>query len=340
MSDSILRTEHLAIGYSRGRGARTVVADGITVSLVPGEIVCLVGPNGAGKSTLIRTVAGLQPPLSGAVYVEETELASLTPRERARRIGVVLTERVNVGMLSAAALVSLGRYPYTDWTGRLSDEDRAVVDWALRSVGAHALASRHVAELSDGERQKIMIARALAQKPHLLALDEPTAFLDLTRRVELMRLLSTLSRETGSLILLSTHDLELALRSADRIWLLPGDGSFHEGAPEDHVLAGTFERTFKSDGVSFDRESGSFVVTKPGGTRIVLRGGGFAALWTRKALERAGYEMVTGGEGAAVLTVSENDGVRFWELECGGVVGRYDSVYDVMRAIRMKLGGS
>ncbi len=188
-------------------------------------------------------------------------------------IGIVLTERVNVGMLSSFALVALGRHPYTGWSGRLTTEDHAAVEWALKAVGAAELSSQHVAEISDGERQKVMIARALAQAPRLIILDEPTAYLDLPRRAEIMSLLKRLARTTHRAIIFSTHDLELALRSADGMWLLSHGkeicrtnamtgkaATISTGAPEDLALDGSMDNTFESEGVTFDQRNGSFVI--------------------------------------------------------------------------------
>ena len=228
---ALLAARGLAIGYAPRRRPRVEVAAGIDAELRRGELVCLLGPNGAGKSTLMRTLAGLQLPLAGAVDFDGGDLHRLAEDERARLLGLVLTERVAAGNLSAYALVSLGRYPYTGWDGRLSAADEEVVRWALGAVGAEDLAARSVDELSDGERQKVMVARALAQEPAVLLLDEPTAFLDLPRRVEIMQLLRQLAYDTGSAVLLSTHDLDLALRCADRLWLLPAGGPLETGAP-------------------------------------------------------------------------------------------------------------
>ena len=174
MLEPILETADLAIGYSVRRRPPRVVAERVDLKLYPGELVCLLGPNGAGKSTLLRTLAGMQPPLRGGVRVAGADPYRLPPRELARRLGVVLTDRAEVGALSVRALVALGRYPYTDWTGRLTPQDETVIDRALAAVGIAAFAPRPVNELSDGERQKVMIARALAQEPKLLLLDEPT----------------------------------------------------------------------------------------------------------------------------------------------------------------------
>ena len=244
MNGTVLRTRDLSIGYRRARKAPVVIASDLNFSLGPGELVCLLGPNGAGKSTLMRTLARLQPSLSGQIWLDERPLDDLRPGQLARRLSIVLTDRVDVGAMSGYGLVSLGRHPYTGWTGTLSVQDQQIVQWALHAVRAKDLSDRLTVEMSDGERQKVLIARALAQQPRVMLLDEPTAFLDLPRRVEVMDLLRQLASENSQAILLSTHDLDLALRNADRLWLLSADGELFDGAPEDLILNGAFERVF------------------------------------------------------------------------------------------------
>ena len=294
--ETVLRTEDLAIGYRRARKAPAVIASDLSFSLRPGELVCLLGPNGAGKSTLMRTLARLQPPLSGRIWLDDRLLDDLRPGQLARRLSIVLTDRVDVGAMSGYGLVSLGRHPYTGWTGTLEEQDQQIVQWALQAVHAKELADRLTVEMSDGERQKVLIARALAQQPSVMLLDEPTAFLDLPRRVEVMDLLRQLASENGQAILLSTHDLDLALRNADRLWLLSADGELFDGAPEDLILNGAFERVFSAEGVTFDRERGSFHTHQEACGRLRLEGDGVAAFWTRRALERIGYAVEKEGE--------------------------------------------
>jgi iron complex transport system ATP-binding protein len=308
---ALLTTAGLAVGYAARRVTTRILED-INVSIYPGEFVCLIGPNGAGKSTLMRTLAGMQPPLAGTISLLGDHLPALTPAERARRLSIVLTERIDAGLLTAQALVALGRHPYTGWLGTLSTEDEAVVAWALHAVGAVELAARPVNELSDGERQKVMIARALAQEPVLLLLDEPTAFLDLPRRAEVLTMLRRLARETGRGILLSTHDLDLALRAADCIWLLPKGGPLHVGAPEDLVLSGAFEAAFRGEGVIFDAYSGSFRGSSPAAGLVALRGEGLPALWTQRALERAGYCVAP--DAPLVISITQDAGETRWHI--------------------------
>jgi iron complex transport system ATP-binding protein len=332
MSAPAARLEDVSIGY-RARGGRpSIVAGGLTVELRRGELVCLLGSNGAGKSTLLRTIAGLQPALAGKIFVDGVPLASQKPRDLARRLAVVLTERTEVGALNGFAVAALGRHPYTGWSGALDDADRTATAEALRLAGAEDLAERHFSEMSDGERQRVLIARALAQQPRMMVLDEITAFLDLPRRVSMVRLLQRLTRDQGLSVLLSTHDLDLALRCADRIWLLEMGGRFHAGAPEDLALQGLFERCFSTEGVVFDSRTGSFRLDHRSTRTIRLDGDGTAGVWTRRMLERIGFEPVTGQSftGEGVLTIS--DGPR-WRWLRNGLGTEYHCLDDVARAL-------
>jgi iron complex transport system ATP-binding protein len=294
-----LEIQAMSVGYRQTGRTPRVVARNVTVSLRAGQFVCLLGPNGAGKSTLIRTISGVQQPLSGKVLLDGKPLDHYSAQDLARRMSLVLTQRVAVGVMPAITLVSMGRHPFTDWTGRLRAQDEEAVRSAMVSVGIEDLAQRPVLELSDGERQKVMIARALAQDPQIMILDEATAFLDLPHRVELMHLLRRLAPAEGRAILLATHDLDLALRCADRLWLLGPNGAFRQGTPEDLVLTDVLEAAFPHAGVQFDKASGAFAQNGSHRGSIALIGEGLGAIWTCRALERAGYRVV-GPEGAGV----------------------------------------
>jgi iron complex transport system ATP-binding protein len=233
------------VGYRTRRAPRTVLRS-LDLTVRPGELVCLLGPNGVGKSTLLRTIAKMQPPLTGTIEVGGLPLNQLSHSDLARRLGIVLTERILAGALSARRVVELGRYAHVGWLGRLTPRDRQVVEWAIDAVSAQAFACNDIGTLSDGERQRIMIARALAQEPLLLLLDEPTAFLDLPSRVELMALLRRLARDERLAIVVSTHDLELTLRTADTLWLITPDGKVCMGTPADLVSNGDMEAAFGS----------------------------------------------------------------------------------------------
>ncbi len=255
--EPLLSAKGLAIGYP-GRKRAAVLAQGLELHLRPGEFTCLLGPNGAGKTTLLRSLSGALPPLSGNIQLQGHDLAGIAPRERARRIGVALSGTAPAGWMEARALVALGRHPYSGWLGRLDGKDRERIEWALEAVGATALAGRKIAELSDGERQKVIIARALAQETPVLLLDEPTAHLDLPNRIETMALLRRLAQECKMAILLSTHDLELALQQADRLWLLGPAGSFCQGEPEALARKGTLAEAFAHEALRWEALQGNF----------------------------------------------------------------------------------
>ena len=240
--EETIRIEGLSIGY-RGKHSVKVVAEGISDSIRSGELTCLLGENGAGKSTLLRTLSGFLPPLAGDISLLGKPLASYRERELATVVGVVLTEKNNLQNMTVAELVGMGRSPYTGFWGRLSAADRRKVDDSLSLVGIAPLRDRMVQTLSDGERQKVMIAKALAQETPIIFLDEPTAFLDYPSKVEILHLLHRLSRDMGKTIFLSTHDLELALRVADRVWLMTKQSGVKTGSPENLIV---------------DRETGRF----------------------------------------------------------------------------------
>ena len=240
-----LQTRDLGVGYRAGR-ARCSVLERVNVTARGGELVCLLGANGSGKSTLLRTLVRLQPALEGHIELGGAALTAITHIELARRVGVVLTERVLVNALPAARVVELGRYAHSGWWGRLTEDDRRAVRWAMESAGAGHLAGRDFSRLSDGERQRVMIARALAQEPSLLVLDEPTAFLDVTARAEVWALLRHLAKERHLAIVVSSHDVEVALGMADVIWVITPDRAITAGTPEEVIVA--VERTFRLAG--------------------------------------------------------------------------------------------
>jgi iron complex transport system ATP-binding protein len=318
--DAALRTRDLAVGY-RTRRARRAVLEHVSVAVDSGEFVCLLGPNGIGKSTLLRTIARMQPPLWGSVELGGADLRAVSHAELARRLGVVLTERVAVEALTVRQIVGLGRYPHSGWFGGLADRDRAVVDWAIDAVGVRHLAERDVSRLSDGERQRVMIARALAQEPLLLVLDEPTAFLDVPSRVELMGLLRRLTRDRPLAVVVSTHDLELALRTADTIWLVMPGGEVITGAPEDVVLSGAIGQAFEGRQIRFHQEERSFRLLTGGSGVAAVHGAGLRASLAAAVLEREGYEVAAADALRPAVSVHALDeGWRLWtdDGECSG----------------------
>lgn len=301
-----LCTRDLAVGY-RTRGTRRAVLERVNLAVQGGQLVCLLGPNGIGKSTLLRTLARMQPALWGTVELGGADLRSMTQADLARRMGVVLTDRVSIEALPARRIVELGRYPHSGWFGTLADRDRRVVEWAIDVVGAGHLADRDFSCLSDGERQRVMIARALAQEPLLLVLDEPTAFLDVPSRVELMGLLRQLTRGGQLAVVVSTHDLELALRTADVVWLVMPGGELLTGAPEDVVLTGGIAQAFEGRQIRFHPDERTFrLLTGDRGTGFV-RGTGLRAAMAKAVLEREGYAVAEAAPDEGALSVEAHD---------------------------------
>lgn len=287
MKHATIRINRLSIGYPGKTGVKVVASD-ISADINGGELTCLLGANGVGKSTLLRTLSGFQPKLAGDIRVEGKELERYTDKQLARVISVVLTEKCDIRNMTADELIGLGRSPYTGFWGTLTREDREVVERAVSLVGIEHLAHRMVHTLSDGERQKVMIAKALAQETPVIYLDEPTAFLDFPSKVEMMQLLHHLSRQTGKTIFLSTHDLELALQIADKIWLMDKANGVTIGTPEDLALDGSLGGFFARKGIAFDMETGLFRVDNEYSSQVRLAGHGQRYAMVRKALQRNG----------------------------------------------------
>ena len=285
--ETTIRISGLSIGYSGKHGVKTV-AENITDDICSGELTCLLGENGAGKSTLLRTLSGFLPPLSGEISILGKSLRDYREKDLSTVIGVVLTEKNNLQNMTVEELVGMGRSPYTGFWGRLSANDRAKVRESLGLVGISALGDRLVQTLSDGERQKVMIAKALAQETPIIFLDEPTAFLDYPSKVEILHLLHRLSREMPKTIFLSTHDLELALQIADQLWLMAKGRNVTVGTPEDLALDGTLDTFFRRKGVAFEKQTGLYRIEPEYSRTVRLEGDPVACEMVRKALRRNG----------------------------------------------------
>lgn len=329
----MLTTENLSIGYSlKGKEPKVLLTEA-TLALKPGELVCLLGPNGAGKSTLIRTLAGLQKPLAGTVQLNDISIAQHKPSTRAQQIALVLTKRIQTGLLTAYDLVALGRHPHTQWTGSLSAQDKTIIEHSLAVVQASNLAQRNVQELSDGEYQKIMIARGLAQDTPILLLDEPTAFLDIQHRVEIIHILRQLAREKQVAILMSTHDLELAVRSAHFIWLLT-EKTIKAGAPEDLIIDQSFQNTFTSAQTEFDALEGFFRLKRTPCETAYIAGEGIAQTWTQKALKRIGYAITEDPNATPHHIKIVPQGKSYsWQFEKQGETITVKSIYELEQAL-------
>jgi len=333
----LLKTKDLLVGYKAGSERQKCVAGPINAEIHAGELICLLGPNGAGKSTLLRTVAGLQKSLNGIVELDGESVFKLRPDQIAKKISLVLTDSVKSANLDVYSLVSLGRYPYSGWLGTLNTEDKKIIQWAIESTHVETFLNRKVSQLSDGECQKVMLARALAQNTPLIILDEPTAHLDLPSRIELMRLLHQLARKTNKGILISTHELDLALQVADKIWLLKKDGSLEAGSPEELVLNGTFESAFDKAGVSFDKSTGTFNIHQNSGRAIKVVGEGASAFWTKRALLREGFDITNIDSATISVEVQESESGSKWLFTQNKAVREFKSLESFLQIIKHDL---
>ena len=304
---SILTTKNLSIGYFK-KGKTDVIQSGLDLQLSAGELVCLIGPNGSGKSTLLRTLTGLQKPLTGTTFIDGKDITRIKQNEKALLLSLVLTEKVDIENATVYNLVSMGRHPHSDWWGNITTEEDAVIRDAIEMVHMEHIMHQNINELSDGERQRAMIAKALAQDTPIIMLDEPTAHLDLPNRVEIMLLLHKLAHKTQKAILLSTHELDLALQAADRIWLISSDFGIESGVPEDLVFNGSFTRTFKSKSYFFNAANGNFSLNYPMSKKVWVTGDKTRMYWTLRALARAGYMVVQDAHVSILVTE------KGWEL--------------------------
>lgn len=282
---TLLKVDSLEIGFGRQS-----LLPPLNASLSEGELVAVIGRNGIGKSTLLRTLAGLQPSLGGKVSYFEEDLASLLPADMARIAGYLSTDILKASQMTVYELVSLGRYPYTNWLGINQETDRKAIVSALSETGLSAYPEKYVSEISDGERQKAMIARILAQDTPVMIMDEPTAFIDVSGKYEILHLLHSLSRKAKKTILFSTHDLHMALTQCDKMWVIAND-RLHEGAPEDLILSGILENLFESEHVKFDSETADFIFHGDKSGSFSVEGSGSLRLWTEKALVRSGFSV-------------------------------------------------
>ncbi len=256
----VLETKNLSVGYTSKKGTQ-VIADGINIALHKGELVGLVGANGIGKSTLLRTLTTVQKPLEGAIYINSKAISDYATVELAKQLSLVLTEPIASKNLSVFELVALGRQPYTNWVGNLSDTDLKIIEQALQQTNIIALRDKKCFELSDGQLQKAMIARALAQDTDLIILDEPTTHLDMYHKAYILKLLQKLAQETGKTILFSSHEIDLAIQLCDTM-IVMSNTEVVSGTPCQLIANGTFNTLFPEDLIAFDQTTGSFKVRK------------------------------------------------------------------------------
>lgn len=254
--EGFIKISNLTIGYER-----CAIISNISVTAMPNEMICIIGRNGQGKSTLIKTLCKLLPPISGSVDINQQNLLKLNDNEFSKLISVVLTSKITIYNTSVKEFVAYGRYPYTNWIGKLTDKDQEIIDYAIKLCDINHLINRDFDSLSDGEKQKVNIARAIAQQTPIIILDEPTAHLDLVNNMEIFKLLQHLAHNFGKTIIFSTHYMEIALQLSDKIWVV-NNHSIHADCPSKIVEKGVLNELFKNTNVIFNSSSQTFELKK------------------------------------------------------------------------------
>jgi iron complex transport system ATP-binding protein len=324
--EEILTLDSLKIGYRSGIN-ENILLPPLTASANKGELIAVIGRNGIGKSTLLRTMSGLQQALGGEILYGNKNIRDYSRMDLAKQVGYISTEIVKVSNMSVYDLVALGRFPHTNWIGKIDSKNHEIIMDSIEKTGMLTLYKRFVSELSDGERQKSMIARVLAQDTGVMIMDEPTAFLDIGSKYEVLHLLHSLSQKNKKTIIFSTHDLYMAISQSDKIWLIL-DNKIIEGAPEDLMLEGAFDHLFDSSHVQFNSENGTFSFRREDRGKIFIEGDGITRHWTEKAINRAGFSLSSVKETQFVTIPSGNNSK--WQLSSYNTRYEFRSIYDLV----------
>jgi iron complex transport system ATP-binding protein len=325
----ILSLDSLKIGYVAGR-KENVLLPPLNAFAGKGELIAVIGRNGIGKSTLLRTLTGLQPSLGGDIYYSRKNIRDYSRMDLAQKVGYISTEIVKVSNMTVYDLVALGRFPHTNWTGKIDSENHRIIMDSIEKTSMSSFCQRFVSELSDGERQRAMIARILAQDTGIMIMDEPTAFLDIGSKYEILHLLHVLSRKNEKTIIFSTHDLHMALSQSDKIWLIL-DNKLMEGAPEDLMSRGAFDHLFDSSPVQFNSENGTFSFRSEARGCIYIYGEGILRHWTEKAINRAGFTVSDVKTTPYIIIPSESNSK--WQLSSGASSFEFGSIYELINWI-------
>lgn len=329
--DMIVSIEKLLIGFP-GR----ILLPPLTAGIRRGELVSVIGYNGVGKSTLLKTLAGVTDRMGGSISINGRDISVTGRKKMAMTIGFISTETIDVPNMTVFDLVATGRYLYTGWLGRLGEADRQTVIASMGMTGLTKLSDRYINELSDGERQRALIAKVLAQDTEILIMDEPTSFLDVRNRFEMMQLLRHLARSGEKTILLSTHDLQAAISESDKLWLLDDNGII-EGAPEDLVLNGAFDTMFADTAIRFNRHDGNFYPELTMERSITLAGYGTIRQWTARALGRLGFRVVEENTLPGSVTIICDEETLTWKVHGMSEEKAFGSLYELCRFLRHEL---
>ncbi len=330
--DKIINIEHLNIGYSFSKRKNNVIHSNINLSSFAGELTVLIGENGVGKSTLLRTICNLQKSIEGNISIFNKDINQYSHNNLAKKISFVSTEAINVGYMKVFDFIALGRFPYTNWLGKLTDEDLMSVNEVLALVRMETFAQKYLNEISDGERQRVMIARTLAQDTDIIILDEPTAFLDMPNKYEIIHLLNHLTKTRNKTIIFSSHDINIAMSECDKMWLML-DNEIIEGSPEDLILNNTFSEIFKNTNLNFSVKTGEFKTKKQAYKHIGLVGEGDNFFWTKKALERLGFNVNCNKSYSKNIIVKTDNHSTQWIFQNEENKFVFDSIYELAQNI-------
>ncbi len=326
--NEILTINSLVIGYMNGR-RKLQILPALNASACKGELVAVLGSNGIGKSTLLRTIAGLQKAIDGLVMISNEDTRHYSRIRSARKVGYISTEIVRVSHMRVYDIVALGRFPYTDWTGRIDSRTDEIINESINRAGLKNFTQRFISELSDGERQRAMIARVLAQDTDLMIMDEPLAFLDISGKFGIIKLMKELTAG-GKTIVFSTHDFNIAVNNADKIWLITHSG-LKQGSPEDLWLTNDFESLFDTEHTGFNPDDGTFSLIPEAKGKIYIEGGSRKLRnWTVRALKRNGFEIAE-SKTSPYLIVSEVK--NEWSLVTDTGIIHFRSVYDLLKKL-------
>ncbi len=332
-SEYSIITNNLTIGYSQ-KNIKNELLSNLNLNAKPGSLIALIGENGSGKSTLLKTILRLHNPISGKISLFDKSLNSYSLNSLAKIISYVSTEIISVQNLTVFNLVALGRFPYTNWLGKLNKEDKAIVNNSLEQVGMIKHINKNVNEISDGERQRVLIARTLAQNTPITILDEPTSFLDMPNKFEIIHLLNQLAKEKSKTIIFSTHDLNIAIQEADILWLI-NEKKIIKGTSEDLILNGEFSKIFEKSKLDFNIETGEFGITRNLTKSITLKGKGASYLWTYKALKRFGIKINPNKKNGISVIIREKNSKTYWELQGTGETKIVNSIQKLIEALNL-----
>ncbi len=327
---NVFSSENLSIGYKNKVGGFSIVKKNINFSARKGELIAVLGSNGIGKSTFLRTIVGLQEKEGGSFSFLGKPFSSFVPKQFAQILSFVSTEVVNVPNMLVNELVELGRFPHTNWLGKLTNQDVFYTDNAFNLLKINGLKNRFLNELSDGEKQRVMIARTLAQNTPIIVLDEPTAHLDLSNKYLLINSLKELCMFQDKTIIFSTHDLNIALKTADKIWLFLPD-SIHEGAPEDLIFDGFIDSIFQNAQINFNTTSYDFEFKAFTDKKVKLVGEGNIAMLTARALERIGFQI--SNDASKTIQINSSDGKISWLIDQNHLVY---SIYELTKIFKIQ----